>query len=60
MLLTRKFIATIVAAKATVNAQCEQNQKRIFTISAYPTACHIQVALNAVSHVCWAKVPFWS
>lgn len=28
MLPTRKFIVTIVAAKVTVNAQCEQNQKK--------------------------------
>ncbi|GKW11418.1 hypothetical protein E2566_19755 [Pectobacterium punjabense] len=60
MLLTRKFIVTIVAAKVTVNAQCEQNQKRIFTISSYSTACRVQVAINAVPHVRWAKAPFWS
>ncbi|MCL6327386.1 hypothetical protein CUU54_18405 [Pectobacterium polaris] len=60
MLPTRKFIVTIVAAEATVNAQCEQNQKRIFTISSYSTACHVQVAINAVFHARWAKVPFWS
>ncbi|ARA74676.1 hypothetical protein F157LOC_02830 [Pectobacterium brasiliense] len=60
MLPTRKFIVTIVAAKVTVNAQCEQNQKSIFTISSYSTAWHIQAAINAVSHARWAKVPFWS
>ncbi|RYC39003.1 hypothetical protein DEH81_18525 [Pectobacterium zantedeschiae] len=60
MLLTRKFIVTIVAAEVTVNAQCEQNQKRLFTISSYSTAFRIQVTVKVTSHARWAKVPFWS
>ncbi|ATY92544.1 conserved hypothetical protein [Pectobacterium atrosepticum SCRI1043] len=60
MLLTRKFIVTIVAAKVTVNAQCEQNQKRIFTISSYSTACRIQVTVKLIFHARWTKMPFWS